>query len=264
MREGPLDGQWSGTSDADDLPGDPGLVASHSIAPNGQPFVGSPAEGIARFAHDGDLERVAQGLYRGFGPQYWWPATTPFEVVVGALLVQNTAWRNAERALSALRTDGRLTPARILALREADLAELVRPSGSYRAKAKKLRAVCAWYLDAGGMRALRERPLEPLRAELLQVFGVGPETADSILCYAAGRRTPVIDAYTRRVLGRHGLADGAAPYEELRAWLSRKLVPSQPVYEEFHALCVRAGYGHCKPRPDCERCPAPTPEQLRP
>jgi endonuclease-3 related protein len=242
-----------------DLPDDPGLRPTALRAASG-PYVGTPSAPIARFAVEPRLDALVRELYAGFGPQHWWPAETPFEVVVGAVLTQNTTWRNVERALAGLRAPRRLTPARILELDEEELAELVRPSGTFRAKARKLRAVAGWYLDAGGLRALRERPLEPLREELLGVFGVGPETADGILCYAAGRRTPVVDAYTRRILGRHGLLPADAPYEEVRGRLRGLLVDDQLVYEEFHALCVRAGAAHCKPKPDCESCPAAAPD----
>jgi endonuclease-3 related protein len=206
---------------------------------------------------------VLQELHRAFGPQRWWPARTPFEVVVGAVLTQNTAWRNVERALANLAELGALTPARLLRCDEERLRAALRPSGYYNAKLARLQAVSRWYLDAGGLAALRERPLEPLREELLGVFGVGPETADSILCYAAGRRTAVVDTYTRRLLSRHGLQDAGAPYETLRAWLTEHLRPSQWIFEEFHALVVRAGYDHCKPTARCETCPVTTPAALR-
>jgi endonuclease-3 related protein len=241
-----------------DLPGDAGLRPSELRGARG-PYVGTPSARLERFARHAALEDLAQELYAGFGPQHWWPAASPFEVVVGAVLTQNTSWRNVENALGALRREARLTPGRLLDLDASELAELVRPSGTFRMKARKLHAVSRWYLDVGGLDALRERPLEPLRDELLGVFGVGPETADGILCYAAGRRTPVVDAYTRRILGRHALLPEDTPYEVVRRWLREVLVDSQLVYEEFHALCVRAGSSHCKPKPDCESCPATRP-----
>jgi endonuclease-3 related protein len=184
-------------------------------------------------------------------------------VMVGAILTQNTSWTNVERALATLKARTPLTPARLLALGEEELAELVRSSGTYRGKARKLRALCAWYLDVGGLRALATAPLATIRAELLAVHGVGPETADSILCFAAGRRVAVVDAYTRRLLSRHGLVGADLPYEELRAWIEERLVDSQAVYEEFHALCVRVGYDHCKPTPRCTTCAATRPYGLR-
>ncbi|HED65069.1 MAG TPA: endonuclease [Planctomycetes bacterium] len=192
----------------------------------------------------------------------WWPARTPFEVILGAILTQNTAWRNVERALDGLRARAALTPGELIAMEREELEEAIRSSGYFRAKAAKLVAVSEWYLEVGGLRALREAPLGEIREELLAVHGIGPETADSILCYAAGRRTAVVDAYTRRILSRHGFLDAKAPYEEVRSFLEERLVRSQRVFEEFHALCVRAGAGHCKPTPRCEECPATTPEGI--
>jgi len=244
-----------------DLPGDPGLERTGFVSERG-PYVGRCHVRPRRFARDPALERLLGELARGFGPQHWWPAETPFEVLVGAILTQNTAWANVERALASLKARTRLTPGRLLALGEEELAELVRSSGYFRVKAKKLRALSEWYLGAGGLRALAETPLARLRAELLDVWGVGPETADSILCYGAGRRVAVVDAYTRRLLSRHGFLDAELPYEEIRAWLEERLLDSQAVYEEFHALTVRVGYDHCKPTPRCASCVATTPPGL--
>ena len=244
-----------------DLPGDPGLARTPCVSPRGL-YVGRCHATPRRFAHDARLERLLQELARGFGPQRWWPAETPFEVMVGAILTQNTAWTNVERALASLKARTPLTPARLLALPEEELAERVRSSGYFRAKARKLRALSAWYLAVGGLRTLAAAPLERVRAELLGVWGVGPETADSILCYAAGRRVAVVDVYTRRVLARHGLVEAELDYEELRAWIEARLVRSQAVFEEFHALCVRVGYGHCKPTPRCASCVATAPPGL--
>lgn len=228
------------------------------------PFIGQPVPARAprRWARDPGLDRLLRELHAGFGYQRWWPARTPFEVIVGAVLTQNTAWTNVELALARLHALGPLTPARLLGMPAGELAEAVRPSGYFNAKARKLQCVSEWYSAVGGLAALRERPLGPLRAGLLKVWGVGPETADSILCYAAGRRTAVVDTYTRRILSRHGLADGEARYEDLRNWLEQRLTRSQFVFEEFHALFVRAGYRNCKPRPACEDCPVGTPAGL--
>ena len=244
-----------------DLPGDPGIERTGLRAPSG-PYVGRCHRRPRRFARDPGLERLLGELARGFGPQRWWPAETPFEVLVGAILTQNTAWANVERALASLKARTPLTPARILALDEEELALRVRSSGYYRAKARKLHALCTWYLEIGGLRVLASAPLARIRAELLDVWGVGPETADSILCYGAGRRVAVVDAYTRRVLSRHGFLAAELGYEEIRAWLEERLIPSQAVYEEFHALCVRVGYDHCKPTPRCASCVATAPSGL--
>lgn len=238
---------------------DPGLERTVLVGDRG-PYVGTPGRGpIRRFAREARLDRLFLELQRGFGPQRWWPAETPFEVIVGAVLTQNTSWSNVELALAELKRRTELTPDALLAMQPDRLARTIRSSGYFRAKARKLAAVSRWYLDAGGLGALRERPLEPLRRELLGVWGVGPETADSILCYAAGRRTAVVDAYTRRILSRHGFLRADAPYEEIRRWLAERLVRSQRVYEELHALCVRAGTAGCKPTARCDSCPATTP-----
>jgi endonuclease-3 related protein len=243
-----------------DLPGDPGLEPTPLVSARG-PYVGTPppARPPRRWARDERLDTLLAELARGFGPQRWWPGESAFEVVVGAILTQNTAWTNVEKALANLRRRRWTTPARILNAPEERLREALVPSGYFNAKARKLRAISEWYLRVGGLIALRERPLEPLREELLGVWGVGPETADSILCYAARRRTAVVDTYTRRILSRHGLASADAPYESLRAWLQDRLARSQWVHEEFHALFVRAGYDNCKPRAVCEGCPATVP-----
>ncbi len=224
------------------------------------PYVGSPRKRpIAHFSSLPELDSLFLTLQRGFSPQRWWPAETPFEVIVGAILTQNTAWANVERALESLKSRTPLTPAFLLALSLPELERAIRSSGTFRSKARKLLEISSWYLEAGGLRTLRSEPLDAIRNELLGVFGVGPETADSILCYAAGRRTAVVDVYTRRILGRHGFIDASAPYEAIRCWLAEHLIPSQAVFEEFHALCVRTGYDHCKPSPRCETCPAPAP-----
>jgi endonuclease-3 related protein len=257
------------------------------LDPSGTPFVGcnapAQAKSITKFSSDRKLNQVLLELSAGFGPQYWWPAATPFEVCIGAVLTQNTAWGNVELALAALRARGALTPHALLALPHSEgdgLEAIIRPSGSFRMKARKLRALSVWYQELGPDPevALATRPLAPLREQLLGVFGVGPETADSILCYAGGRLSPVVDAYARRVFSRHLLgplpgtetAPGtfpagdamSAPYEELRTWLQEVLVPTQAVFEEFHALFVAAGKDNCKPKPACDSCPAASPDKL--
>ena len=246
-----------------DLPNDPGLEPTALRTADG-PRVGTPLDlPVERFATDPALDRLLLELHRGHGPAEWWPARTPFEILLGAVLTQNTSWRNVELALAGLAAQTPLTPARILALPPERLEEAVRPAGFFRGKARTLRLLSRWYLENGGLRALRERPLEAVRSELLTVRGIGPETADSILCYAAGRRTVVVDAYARRVLGRHALLDPGLPYEEVRGWLAERLLPSQAIQEEFHALCVRAGKDHCKSTPDCASCPVTSPDDAR-
>jgi len=243
-----------------DLPSDPGLESSVRLGERG-PYVGTPPPRRAprRWAEHDGLDALLSELHAGFGFQRWWPAHTPFEVLIGAVLTQNTAWTNVELALANLRAARVLTPAQILNVRDDRLRAALRPSGYFNVKARKLRELSAWYLEYGGLAALRTRPLEQVRADLLGVWGVGPETADSILCYAAGRPTAVVDAYTRRILSRHGWIEADAPYEVVRAWLSERLRAQQWILEEFHALFVRAGYHNCKKAARCDACPATAP-----
>ncbi len=203
------------------------------------------------------LVRIYERMYAAFGPQHWWPGESSFEVLVGAMLTQNTAWPNVERAIANLAAADRLHPEGILSCPQQELARLVRPSGYYNVKARRLRALVDWYARACGGRIdrLRRAPLDALRAELLTVPGVGPETADSILLYAAGRPTFVIDAYTRRIAHRLDLADQDVSYEALRARFMDALPRDRPLYNEYHALLVRLGKVHCRVRPRCADCP---------
>ncbi len=204
------------------------------------------------------LREAHRRLLRRYGPLGWWPAETPLEVCVGAVLTQNTAWTNVEKALVNLRAAGLLGDARaMLALPEARLAALLRPAGYFRVKARRLRALLRWLVERGGgdpAVALRGGTAE-LREALLRVHGVGRETADSILLYAGGRPVFVVDAYTRRVVGRHGWHDGEADYDELRAFFERRLPRGVPLLNQLHAEIVAVGKDHCRPRPRCEGCP---------
>ncbi len=201
------------------------------------------------------LRGLHDRLLAHHGPQHWWPGDTPFEIMVGAVLTQNTAWTNVERAIDGLRRADALDPARILELPAERLAGLLRPSGYFNIKASRLRSFCAWYLDAGGWEALRERDTHELRAALLAVHGIGPETADDMLLYAFERPVFVIDAYTRRLFSRQGLVAGDEGYEPLRRACERALGEDVALYNEFHALIVAHAKTHCRPRPDCATCP---------
>lgn len=191
-------------------------------------------------------------------PRKWhWDADTdPFEVCVGSILVQNTAWANVEHALAALRDAGALTPGAMAAIDEAALEALIRPSGQYRQKAKKLRAFLGTVEDAGGLDALLGLPAEDLRRRLLATWGIGPETADCIVLYAAGIPAVVVDAYTVRLLGRLGQGPEAdAGYDAWAAWLGERLPGDAGALGAFHAWVVL----HCKHvctklRPACEGC----------
>ena len=193
-------------------------------------------------------------LQRAYGPQDWWPADTPFEVMVGAVLTQNTAWINVERAIANLKAQHCLTPDGILVLPPGQLAGHIRPSGYFNVKARRLRNLCQWVIDSGGLRAIRRRKTAALRAELLEVNGVGPETADDILLYAFDRPVFVIDAYTRRLLRRLEWADGDEDYETLRAAFEIELPPDATLFNEYHALIVRHAKETCTERRGCRHC----------
>jgi len=195
-------------------------------------------------------------LLAAFGPQHWWPGESPFEVAVGAVLTQNTAWRNVEQAIDNLRRAGCLALEPLLALSHTALAELLRPAGYYNVKARRLRNLLLFLDGHGGdLEGYLAGDLATRRAELLTVNGLGPETVDSILLYAGHRPTFVCDAYTRRLLTRHGLIHEGAGYEEMRALFMEHLPEEVPLYNEYHALIVRTGHHHCKPAPRCDGCP---------
>lgn len=203
------------------------------------------------------LLRLHVALLRRFGPQRWWPGRSAYEIAVGAILTQNTGWTNAARAIAALRARRLLDPHRLAALPEAELATLIRPAGTYRLKARRLRDFTAWLLRRFGGRfhGLRRASLAPLRAELLAVPGLGPETVDAVLLYAAGRPVAVADAYTRRVLARHRLIPRDASYEDTRAFLEAHLPSDPALFNELHALIVAVGKTFCRTTPSCAECP---------
>ena len=200
------------------------------------------------------LTRTYRTLLRAYGPQQWWPGDTPFEIMVGAVLTQNTAWTNVEKAIANLKAVDALSAEAIVAADPLRLAEWLKPSGYFNIKAKRLRAFCVWYLAQGGYDGLARRDTATLRADLLAVHGIGPETADDILLYAFARPVFVIDAYTRRIFARLGLIAGDEPYEELRAFCERHIRADVQTYNEFHALIVVHGKDVCRPKPRCERC----------
>jgi endonuclease-3 related protein len=200
------------------------------------------------------LQRVYERLLAAYGPQHWWPGDSPFEVMVGAVLTQNTAWRNVERAIANLKAAAALTPSAVAAMPPADLAALIRPAGYFNVKAQRLQAFCRFLLEAGGEDALAALPTDALRHALLAVHGVGPETADDILLYAFARPVFVIDAYTRRLLRRLGMAGGDEDYEVLRRGIERALGPQAPLFNELHALIVHHAKVACGSKPRCTGC----------
>lgn len=211
---------------------------------------------MAAFRPDRDaLLAVYEGLVARYGEQPWWPAETPFEVVVGAVLTQNAAWTNVEKAIARLRESGLLSLEALLATDHEGLAELIRPSGYFNIKARRLRNLCEFLAAAGGLEVLAEQSLEAQRQGLLSVNGVGPETADDILLYALEQPVFVIDTYTRRLLARLGMADGDESYEVLRAGFEDALQAGVFVYQQYHALIVMHAKAHCRKVPVCGGCP---------
>ena len=244
---------------------------------------------------ESEIRRYYAALYRAWGRQHWWPAETPFEVIVGAYLTQNTSWTNVERAIENLRRSNVLDLDGIRKLRLSRLEKLIRPSGYFRQKAQRLKTFIS-FLDRsyeGSLERMLAQPTEKLREELLSLNGVGPETADSILLYAGNHPVFVVDAYTRRILDRHQLLPEKADYDEIRPLVERSLTPiasgqehspggaSAPfgdgfpgtihppsamssaqrtglvqVYNEMHWLLVGVGKYHCgKSKPKCDGCP---------
>lgn len=204
------------------------------------------------------LQEYFQTLSTALGPMSWWPAKTPFEVIVGAILTQSTAWANVEQALANLRRAGLLRPAPMERVPTARLARLIRPSGYFRQKAKKLKAFVRFLRERHGGSPARmfRTPTAELREQLLAVHGIGPETADSILLYAGGHAVFVVDAYTHRILGRHHLGSGRPDYGSAQSFFQTNLPKDAALYNEFHALLVNVGKNWCrKSRPRCEECP---------
>lgn len=199
-------------------------------------------------------KRVFNRLLKQHGPQHWWPAETPFEVMVGAVLTQNTAWTNVERAITNLKDHNSLSAQAILAAPPAKLAGMLKPSGYFNIKAKRLRNFCTWYLEHGGYEKLNTWPTEQLRNGLLSVNGIGPETADDMLLYAFARPVFVIDAYTRRIFSRLGIVDANAPYESLRSKFETNLARDATLYGEYHALIVMHAKDVCRKKPLCSQC----------
>lgn len=205
----------------------------------------------------GAILSIYRRLYRALGPQGWWPARTATEVVIGAILTQNTAWKNVERAMKRLRAAGAVTWRGLRGLDDRQLEDLLRPAGTYRVKARRLRAfVDALWRDHGGsLRQMLAGDLDAARQRLLSIPGVGPETADAILLYAGNRPSFVVDAYTKRILRRHFLVDSRADHEEVRHLFQSSLPEDAALFNEYHALLVELGKRHCRVRASCQECP---------
>jgi endonuclease-3 related protein len=205
-----------------------------------------------------DLIGIHDILLDRFGPQHWWPGETPFEVAVGAILTQSTSWKNVEKAIGNLKKAGLLTPGELHKIECNELAVHIRPAGYYNAKARKLKEFInhVYVNHRGELSGMLESNGKDLRKELLSIWGIGPETADSIVLYAAGKPEFVVDAYTRRIFSRLGYVDGGIDYDGLKEFSEKNLPRDVSVYNEFHALLVRLGKDFCrKTTPLCPQCP---------
>ena len=202
------------------------------------------------------IREVFDRLMDAYGPQGWWPAETPFETMVGAILTQNTAWTNVERAMERLGAAGALDPRTMLDMPDGDLESLIRSAGTFRVKARRLKAFLAYFVGryAGDAVRMKGAPAGLLREELLAVNGIGPETADCILLYALDKPSFVVDAYTRRVFGRLGLIDRALGYDDVKRRFEAALPVDPGIYNEYHALIVALGKRVCLPAPRCGAC----------
>lgn len=204
------------------------------------------------------LNLIYQKLYSHFGPQHWWPANTRFEVMVGAILTQNTSWSNVEKAIDNLKEHHLLNPDRLYRLSHQRLASLIRPAGYYNIKAKRLKHLLIFLFNSyqGNLKKMSVENLQELRQKLLSVNGIGQETADSILLYCLNKPIFVIDAYTKRILTRHRLVKGDASYNAVQNLFMQHLKPEVKLFNEYHALLVRLGKEFClKKKPKCEICP---------
>ncbi len=203
-----------------------------------------------------ELMHIYRILLDHHGPRNWWPADTPFEVIIGAILTQNTNWGNVEKAITNLREADALNHASILNLETEQLEQLIRPSGFFRQKAERLQLFCH-HLQARhqGRLELLLQEMDRARVELLGLKGIGPETADSILLYAGNHPSVVVDAYTGRLFGRLGILSGQEKYAEIRGLFMSRLPQDVQLYNEFHALIVIHCKVFCRKKPLCERCP---------
>jgi endonuclease-3 related protein len=200
------------------------------------------------------FRRLYDRLFDAYGPQHWWPGDSPFEIMVGAVLTQNTAWTNVEKAIDRLKAAHVLDAVAIMAMADDKLAELIRPAGYFNVKARRLQSLCRFLVESGGEKRLAMLETPEFRHRLLAVHGVGPETADDILLYAFDRPVFVVDAYTRRLGERLGLLVGAERYEEVRGLFEKALGQDAALFNELHGLIVHHAKYFCRKRPVCNEC----------
>lgn len=207
--------------------------------------------------HKVNLIKFFSKLYSFYGPQNWWPGDTPFEIAIGAILTQNTNWANVQKAIENLKKQKLLHPEGLNKISTERLSQLIKPSGYYNIKAKRIKAFLDFLFNYcnGNLKMLKELETNNIREKLLSIYGIGPETADSILLYALGKPVFVVDAYTKRVLSRHNILNYNSSYEEYQNLFHNELVRDVQLYNEYHALFVKTGKDYCKPKPLCEGCP---------
>ena len=206
----------------------------------------------------GKLPEIYQRLFHAFGPQHWWPGDSPFEISVGAILTQNTNWGNVEKAIHNLKKQDALAVKTIHDMPFQKLAELIKPAGYFNVKAKRLKNFIHFLMNKyhGSMKRIGDGDMQVIRKILLDVNGIGPETADSILLYALGKPLFVIDAYTKRVLSRHGIMGNEKSYDNFQELFHSSLKKNIRLFNEYHALFVKVGKTYCKrKKPLCEECP---------
>jgi endonuclease-3 related protein len=203
------------------------------------------------------LLEIYMRLYRAFGPQHWWPGETPFEIAVGAILTQNTNWGNVEKAIENLKRKRALNAKTIHDMKMDRLALLIKPAGYFNVKAKRLKAFISFLMNEyqGSMRRMKDEETQALRKKLIQIHGIGSETADSVLLYALEKPVFIIDAYTRRVLSRHGIMEHERSYEEFQELFNSSLKSGIKLFNEYHALFVKVGKTYCRKKPRCSGCP---------
>lgn len=199
---------------------------------------------------------IYRRLFERYGPQHWWPADNPFEMIIGAILTQSTAWSNVEKAIANLKNAGRLSAGALRELPEEKIAELIHPSGYYNAKARKLKAFVKWLGEKydDNLDELFNHNTSDLREQLLGVYGIGEETADSIILYAAGKPVFVIDSYTRRLIDRLGYSPRGNSYPAYQELFAKNLPSDASLFNEYHALIVRHGKEVCRKSPLCDTC----------
>ena len=212
--------------------------------------------------HRSILLKIYRRLNECYGPQHWWPADSPFEVMVGAILTQNTSWANVEKAINNLKEVNALNIHTLIELSEENLAKLIRPSGYFNIKSKRLKNFAHWFETEGRFNRLKELDDQTLRKRLLKVNGIGPETADDILLYAFERPFFVIDTYTRRLFKTLNLISGDEPYEALRQYFESSLTPDITLFKEYHALIVRHAKEKCTFEKNCLHCRVESPLQI--